>query len=65
MPAAVAAAIEFVAAAIGTEMVLTAGQIYLASQAIVATAAVYTLRENQRRQQNAARDSDNGTLRHR
>ena len=65
MPAAVAAAIEFVAAAIGTEMVLTAGQIYLASQAIVATAAVYTLRENQRRQQNAARDSYNASLRDR
>ena len=41
MPAVVAAAIEYVAAAIGTEMVLTAGEIYLASQAIVATAAVF------------------------
>lgn len=65
MPAAVAAAIEYIAAAIGTEMVLTAGEIYLASQAIVATAAVYTLRENQRRQQNAARDSYNASLRDR
>jgi hypothetical protein len=65
VPAVVAAAIEYVAAAIGTEMVLTAGEIYLASQAIVATAAVYTLRENQRRQQNAARDSYNASLRDR
>lgn len=65
MPVAVAAAIEYFAAAIGTEMVLTAGQIYLASQAIVATAAVYTLRENQRRQQSAARDTYNASLRDR
>ena len=65
MAEAVALAIEYVGAAIGTEMTLTAGEIYLASQAIVATAAVYSLRESQRRQQNAARDTYNASLRDR
>lgn len=65
MPEAVAYAIEYFAAAAGTEMTLTAGQILAASQAIVAVASVYTLREQQRRAQNAARDSYNSSLRDR
>lgn len=65
MPEAVAWAIEYAAAEIGTEMVFTAGEILAASQAIVAVAAVYTLREQQRRAQGAARDAYNSSLRDR
>ena len=65
MAEAVYAAIEFVAAALNTEMVLTAGQLYGASQAIAAVAAVYTLREQQRRSQTAQRNAYNASLRDR
>lgn len=65
MAEAVYAALEYFGTALGTEMTLTAGQLYGISQAIVAVASVYTLREQQRRQQGAARDAYNASLRDR
>jgi len=65
MAEAVYAALEYLGSYLGTEMTLTAGQLYGISQAIVAVAAVYTLREQQRRQQGAARDAYNASLRDR
>jgi len=65
MPEVVAAAIEWASAAIGTEMTWTAGEIALASQAVVAGTSVYVLRSQQLRAQQAARDAYNAGLRDR
>lgn len=55
MPEAVAAAIEVVSAAIGTEMTWTAAEIALASQAIVTVGTVAAIRNQQLRAERAAR----------
>ena len=66
MPAAViAAAIEWAATALATEMVLTAGEILMIANVISVASAVYTLREQQLRAQSAARDAYNANLRDR
>ena len=65
MPEAVAYAIELAATYLETEMVYTAGEIYMASQAIVAVAAVYTMREQQRRAEAASKDAYNASLKDR
>lgn len=61
----VAAAIEYIGAALESEMVLTAGEIALISQGIVLVASVYTLREQQRRAEGRAKDAYNASLRDR
>ena len=62
MTEAVVAAIEYYAAAVGTEMTLTAGEIYFAAQVITTASAAAYLNYQQRRQQANARDAHNASL---